>query len=107
MAKLLNFTLEGEALRITGFLSGGRPVYTVEFMDEFTVGGMEPKELSFEELHRFASAVLEDVDGWNGILHRFPEDKFTNPVIDSFQKAWGGGSEADGVRMHTPPETGV
>lgn len=106
MAKLRNFTLEGEALRVTGFLEDGRPVYTVEFMDDFTED-LEPKELTFEGLRQFAVAILKDVDKWSGMLHRFPEDKFTHPVIDSFQKAWGGGGEANGVRMHTPPEAGV
>lgn len=89
MPKLLNFTLDGKAIRLTGYLNDeDKPVYEAELLYEY-----DGKALTIDELLRFAKALSADAEEWGGLLHRFPEEKFSNDIITEFEKTWGGGSD--------------
>ena len=86
MPKLANFTHDGEAIRLTGHLDDNdKPVYLVELLHEY-----DGRTLTLEELLSFAKALQKDASEWGGLLCRFPEETFTNPIIASFENAWGG-----------------
>ena len=98
MARLRSFTLDGEAIRVYAILGyDGEPVYRVELMH-----AKENERLSSEGLLQFAKALESDVNLWDGILHRFPEDTFTYGMLADFEKTWGGAS--DGIPLHPAPE---
>ena len=86
MPKLLNFTLDGKAIRLTGYLNDeDKPVYEAELLHEY-----DGKALTIDELLRFAKALSADAEEWGGLLHRFPEERFSNDIITEFDKTWGG-----------------
>ena len=98
MARLRKFVLEGEAIIVSGRLNNeGKPSYSVELKH---IGA-----LTSEELLEFAQALSHDAEAWDGILHRFPEEKFTYGVLAEFEESWGG--KADGIRVQASPEAGV
>lgn len=98
MARLRSFTLDGEAIRVSASLNNaGDAVYRVDL-----VNAIQNERLNSKELLKFARAVEKDVNLWDGILHRFPEDTFTYGEIAEFEKDWGGVS--DGVPLHPAPE---
>lgn len=98
MARLRSFTLDGEAIRVSASLNyDGNPVYRVELVNAF-----QNERLNIEGLLRFAQALQNDVSEWDGILHRYPKDTFTDDEIAEFEKDWGGAS--DGVPLHPAPE---
>ena len=98
MAKLREFRLEGEALMLHGYLNHEqKPKYRVELL-----GIWDSDSLTSEQLFEFAQAMSRDVESWEGILHRFPEEQFTYGVLAEFEETWGG--KPDGVRLQAAPE---
>lgn len=83
--KIMNFTLEGKALRLTGLVRKGKTLYQIEMKDEETNNLLTYGQLC--DLHR---RLIEDICEWDGIL----ADRFTGAcgcdVVLDFEKTWKG-----------------
>lgn len=80
MAKLKNFTLDGEALRLIGYKDqNGADLYDLHLADAYDRRG-----LTREELLAFAMGIIGDV-GWGGLLHVCADD-FMDETLKAFQK---------------------
>lgn len=79
MAKLKNFTLDGEALRLIAYEDHhGVKHYDLEILPEFS-----RKALTGDELLKFANAIREDVEQWGGVINRCAGE-FTNKTLFEF-----------------------
>lgn len=104
MSRMREFTLEGEALVITartGF--NGKPYYTADILEKF--GG----KLDFSRMLELSRALYKDVAQFDGVMHRYTENRFTCDILQDFEKHWNvqeGGAE-DGILLCAEAEGGV
>ena len=79
MAKLKNFTLEGEALRLIAYEDHhGVKHYDLELLPEYN-----EKALTGDRLLKFAKAISCDVEKWGGVINRCAGE-FTNKTLFEF-----------------------
>lgn len=91
MAKLRNFTLDGDALRMVAYTDQhGVQRFNVELLQEF-----QDKALTKEQFLRFVEGLIEDVVDWEGAFHMTTEGEMTHGLVRGFLK----GGEPDGVQL--------
>lgn len=91
MAKLRNFTLDGDALRVVAYTDQhGVQRFNVEILQEF-----QDKALTKEQFLKFIANLAEDVCEWDGPFHKTSDGEMTNGLIRTFLK----GGEQDGVLL--------
>lgn len=91
MAKLRNFTLDGDALRVVAYTDQhGVQRFNVEILQEF-----QDKALTKEQFLQFVKALSADVCEWNGMLHMTGLGELTNSLLRRFVEE----GEEDGVQL--------
>jgi hypothetical protein len=91
MAKLRNFTLDGDALRVVAYTDQhGVQRFNVEILQEF-----QDKALTMDQFLRFVENLSGDVCEWDAPFHMAATGEMTNGLISGFLK----GGAPDGVQL--------
>lgn len=97
MAKLRNFTLDGDALRVVAYTDQhGEQRFNPEFLQEF-----QDKALTKEQFLKLIANLARDVCEWGGPFHMASDGEMTNSLIRSFLK----GGAPDGIQLCDVLET--
>lgn len=89
-ATLTNFTLEGEALRVTGMAGGSGTGYAVELL-----GDENERVLTYGQLCGLCERLLADIHAWDGVLAESYGGMRGCDVIRRFEETWKGGGGDD------------
>ena len=85
MVRLQNFTLDGNAMRVTAYTDQhGKQRFGLEILQEF-----QDKAMTTEQFLRSLKCLNNDVCEWDGMLHMTGQGELTNSLLRRFVEEEG------------------